>query len=498
MTAVDRTQLGVGPELARGGQGAVFAVADPTMVFKEYFPHIHPEVDYDVLADLPAAFTALSVRVRSRLAYPARLVTGPAGPSGFVMPRIPHRYALPNGKDLSLQHLLNGPDFAVTRLGIAPYDLQAVYLLLADLAGTLAELHAAGIAVGDVSPKNTLVSFHPQPTAFLIDCDSMVVHGRQALPPVTTPDWTAPESATAPTPTVDSDAYKFGLVVLRLITGDQQFTDPARLPHTVPEVLRRLTTRALSPDPATRGPVADWIGPLTAAATTAAGVPLGPVTPRPSGPVPVQAPVGRHHVTPGPAPAAAGSGAAGRRSLSTPAIWSWIGAACLLTMLVVAVITGRPDDASPARAARSSTTATSTTDHPAYTTTTRPTTTTTTPRTTTQAPRTTTPSRARSLPSDLRSCPDAQTPWTYRPSPTTSYVPLSVGVGATTPATHCNFAMETARAFGTGSGSLDGQTRSVVSPNTGKSYPMTCRSVSSTDIVLRCHDGATAVVYFYY
>lgn len=48
------------------------------------------------------------------------------------------------------------------------------------------------------------------------------------------------------------------------------------------------------------------------------------------------------------------------------------------------------------------------------------------------------------------------------------------------------------------SGPVDGQTRSVISPNTGHSYPMTCRSVSSTDIVLCCHDGATAEVYFYY
>ena len=194
-------------------------------------------------------------------------------------------------KTLAQVQLLLNPDAYLAKRGI-PLSDRHRYRLLAEAAETLAVLHGHGIAVGDLSPKNVLFALAPETRCFFVDADAMRLAGRSALAQAETPDWEVRAVSTEELATPQSDAYKFGLLVLRLLAGDQSTRDPARLPARVPAAVRTLVERTLVPTPGSRPALADWAAPLRAAATTAsAAVPTVPVPAKPAVPAPVpQAP----------------------------------------------------------------------------------------------------------------------------------------------------------------------------------------------------------------
>ena len=97
-----------------------------------------------------------------------------------------------------------------------------------------------------------------EPEVCFIDCDSMVFHGRQALAAVETADWQIPAAFSEPPRTRAADAYKLGLVVLRLLTRSHDARDPGGHLHRVPTELRPLLLRALNADAANRPPAGEW------------------------------------------------------------------------------------------------------------------------------------------------------------------------------------------------------------------------------------------------
>ncbi len=92
----------------------------------------------------------------------------------------------------------------------------------------------------------------PREAVYFIDCDAMRIHGVSALPQVETPGWNTP--AGEELATVYSDTYKLGLLALRLLTGDQDTTNPDHLPATTPGLLRQIITDTLT-KPATQRPL---------------------------------------------------------------------------------------------------------------------------------------------------------------------------------------------------------------------------------------------------
>jgi hypothetical protein len=86
----------------------------------------------------------------------------------------------------------------------------------------------------------------------------MVFHGRPALASVETGDWQIPPAFDEPPLSRAADAYKLGLIVLRLFARSH---DARTLrPHIthVPQELHELLTRALSPDAPNRPPAGEW------------------------------------------------------------------------------------------------------------------------------------------------------------------------------------------------------------------------------------------------
>ena len=267
---IERDRLGVLTKIAQGGQGVVYQAPNVTtkfassMVYKEYKPHTVAEIDFTALAAMPALVEdALSYGQGEQLisiaAWPCALVEQAGSTTGFVMPAIPQDFfvALTTVKGSStsaaeFQHLLNHPTVLAAR-GISVDDAQR-YSLLRETASGLAFLHKHGVCVGDISPKNLLFSLSPHPAVFFIDCDAMRINGVSALPQVETPGWQVP--AGEELATVYSDAYKLGLLALRLLAGDHDTTNPQHLPSTTPDLLRQVITDTLA-NPPQRRPLPD-------------------------------------------------------------------------------------------------------------------------------------------------------------------------------------------------------------------------------------------------
>ncbi|APE37567.1 hypothetical protein BOX37_30635 [Nocardia mangyaensis] len=251
------------------------------MVFKEYKSPVLPSVRVDVLEDMPSYLESLpgvdGMELLNRAAWPCRLVEEDHSTTvvGFVMPSIPGEFFIDmmmtssvQRKTAEFQHLLNDDVFLAKR-GI-PLSDRYRYELLSDAAAALAMLHRHDIAVGDMSPKNLLFSLRPRRQVYFIDCDAMRLRSRSVTDQVETPDWEVvtgyPGEELA---TSQSDAYKFGLLALRLLAGDQATRDPSKLPAGVPGTVRQLVRSAVSAPAGQRPEPADWIQVLDDAAAGA-------------------------------------------------------------------------------------------------------------------------------------------------------------------------------------------------------------------------------------
>ncbi|OBG35455.1 hypothetical protein A5673_20040 [Mycobacterium sp. E3198] len=300
---VPREKLGALTKIGQGGQGVVYGApkvkskfAD-SMVYKEYKAHTRAEIDFAALASMRTLVEdSLSYRQAERLvsiaAWPCALVEEKGTPTGFVMPAIPERFfvQLRTAKGVAsstaeLQHLLNHSSVLAAR-GIDMDEAQR-YSLLHEVASGLAFLHQHGVCVGDISPKNLLFSLEPRAAVFFIDCDAMRIDAVSALPQMETPGWSVPSGEELAT--IYSDAYKLGLVALRLLAGDQDTKNPQHLPPTTPSLLRQIITDTLNNEPERRPLPEAWtyiLGHAIEAAqrrkkaavapTSAAGIALDP------------------------------------------------------------------------------------------------------------------------------------------------------------------------------------------------------------------------------
>jgi hypothetical protein len=283
---VDIRSLGVQGELGSGGQGRVLAVDSfringqwPTAL-KTYAHDIIANLDSTALEAIVGFGIQLSPTDRAWLdqntAWPSVVVEDKGAVCGFLMRRLPQAFYFSfqtrmqgiRQKPADIAFLLNS-DRYIRSSGLSMSDDQRL-ALLEDVAATLSRLHAMDVTVGDMSPKNILFSLSPAPSCFIIDCDAMRVQGRSALPQVHTEDWKLPDGEPSATPA--ADAYKFGLLAIRLFARDQVSTDRTAITALSPE-LGRLATDSLHLDPYRRPTPAQWNPVLAAARTTLQSAP---------------------------------------------------------------------------------------------------------------------------------------------------------------------------------------------------------------------------------
>jgi serine/threonine protein kinase len=258
-----RDRLGVLTKIGQGGQGVVYRAPNvktkfaASMVFKEYKAQTLADIDFTALAAMPALVEdslsyAEAERLISIAAWPCALVEDAGSSTGFVMPAIPDEFFIPlktvkgvSNTTAEFQHLLNHSSVLAAR-GINIDDAQR-YSLLREAASGLAFLHKHGVCVGDISPKNLLFSLSPHAAVYFIDCDAMRINGVSVLRQVETPGWQAP--AGEELATIYSDAYKLGLLALRLLAGDHDTTNLQHIPSPTPDMLRQVITETVSNQP---------------------------------------------------------------------------------------------------------------------------------------------------------------------------------------------------------------------------------------------------------
>ncbi|GAA2523027.1 hypothetical protein [Winogradskya humida] len=294
---LDRAALRDLKEIGKGGQGRVWAT--DAVRINQAWPAVYKEYEGEVIAGLDATQLSRMVSFVEELApedgrwlchqaaWPAAVVWHDGLVRGFLMRRIPSDFELllpprdgaRQRRPAGLQFLLN-PDDYLAKMAI-PVDDRKRLLLLAALAETLARFHALEVVVGDLSPNNLLFHLAEEPACFFLDCDAMRLRGDSVLDQAETPDWEVP--APEPLATPASDAYKFGLLAIRLFARDQSARDPAALTAISPD-LGELAQRSQSLVPAERPAPADWLPALRAAATPGltTGVPVRTLPPAPA------------------------------------------------------------------------------------------------------------------------------------------------------------------------------------------------------------------------
>ena len=325
---VDISSLSLGPQLGSGGQGRVLPVegfrvnGEWPAVLKIYSPDVAAQIDAAVLEKIVGLPRQLPPEERQWLqentAWPAVIAEDQGAVSGFLMRQVPREFYFgfrtrTQGvrQQLADTAFLLNPDSYVSSSGLVVSDRDRL-ALLSSVAATLSRLHALGAAAGDFSPKNVLFSLHPSPGCFLIDCDAVQLRGESVFPQIETPDWEVPSGEAKATEA--TDAYKFGLLAIRLFARDQSSRDPAALAALSPE-LGHLAQLSQDPNPAQRPGPGAWASALGAAGHRASTVPPAPQAAAPSYhrvsvPVPP--------VTAGPPPPGAGPPPVGAAPVAVP------------------------------------------------------------------------------------------------------------------------------------------------------------------------------------
>jgi len=296
---LELSQIGVTTKIGQGGQGAVYLVPrlktrfSKSMVYKAYHdggggkPDILATLNVAALMAMPVFLQSLQYDDGAQLidiaAWPCRVVEDNGQVKGFVMPSIPDEFFIDiftaRGSSrvmAEFQHILNESQVVAMRLNGRIITEREKYELLGKAASALAFLHSHNVCVGDISPKNLLFSLSGPPAVYFVDCDAMRVNGVSLSHQLESPGWEIPDNEEKATSY--SDRFKFGLLALRLIVGDQDTRDPSRLPASVPAEVRRLITETLKQPPRSRPAWSRWESTLEAAAKQAPAQPsTGPI-----------------------------------------------------------------------------------------------------------------------------------------------------------------------------------------------------------------------------
>ncbi len=269
-----------------GGQGRVHRPAQtppelgPGPVVVKLYRRPPSAAAAGVLGEMVAWSHSLAREERRALhgvtAWPLMIAYAGVRPVGIALPDVTRRFAapfvMPSGRRervlLALEHLLGEDGYLQLRGLDVKLDTRVRTEVAERVCGALGYLHRHAIVASDIAPSNLLVAFDAgEPSVCFIDCDSMVFQGRQALAPVETGDWNLPPGFAGFPPTRATDAYKLGLIVLRLFARSHDARELAPHLRHVPAELRGLLARALARDAINRPPAGEWQRALRQALT---------------------------------------------------------------------------------------------------------------------------------------------------------------------------------------------------------------------------------------
>lgn len=158
------------------------------------------------------------------LARPLEIIASPASITGYIMELMDGLEPLEEALKSSIQIFRENEDDQLEGYRKTG-GLKRRLLLLQQLAHTLAELHARGLAYGDLSPSNIYISQsvdHHQ--LWLIDCDNICISERAGHSHIHTPGYGAPELVRGETGVnISTDCWSFSVIAFYLLTHCHPF-----------------------------------------------------------------------------------------------------------------------------------------------------------------------------------------------------------------------------------------------------------------------------------
>ena len=166
----------LGASLGSGGEGTIYATSDPDVVAKVYFER---QLTRERMEKLQAMLR--SDPHIARLCWPTAMLYAEGGAwVGYLMPKA-------RGRELAQTVFHPGRNNAsLTKQG---WTRRSLAEIAANVAAVFERMHAQGILMGDVNPRNFMVTQDCQVS--LVDCDSYQFGGYRC--PVGTPLYTPPE-----------------------------------------------------------------------------------------------------------------------------------------------------------------------------------------------------------------------------------------------------------------------------------------------------------------
>lgn len=280
----------IGRRIGAGGEGEVFEIAgDPTAVAKIYHHPLLPERAAKIEAMMLMGTSGIS----DFCAWPLDIIVADRKPRGLIMPYIKGRKEI---------HLLHGPKSRKAEFPDAGFGF--LIRVATNIARAVANVHAAGVIIGDINDRGFLAGRDGIVT--LIDCDSFQITApRQThFCDVGVPNFTPPElqgqNLRSIRRTAEQDAFGLAVLLFLLIfmgrhpfagrshtgtieleaaiqqyryaySGDRARTGLEPPPNTISIAhgaggeIAQLFERAFSPDAvrgAPRPTAADWVAAL--------------------------------------------------------------------------------------------------------------------------------------------------------------------------------------------------------------------------------------------
>jgi hypothetical protein len=227
-------EVRISANLGEGGAAKIYRceTADgKPMVLKRYHEETLEDLDAEALRDLIDWPAQLPVNDRERLmkicAWPQAAVSDGGAVIGVLMDAAPTKFFFRRNDNPEPCHFTY---LAVTKEHAQQknwpyYDFPHKIARLGHLLEALQFLHSYKVVVGDLQPNNVLTT-SPEPDAtgrvtteiFLLDCDSVIVDGRPALPPMDPLNMRPPYKVDGHSAT--TDLYKFAKLTIRRLSED--------------------------------------------------------------------------------------------------------------------------------------------------------------------------------------------------------------------------------------------------------------------------------------
>lgn len=229
---LDQLRIDVSARLGEGGAAEVHRckTADGgRMVLKRYTEEGLKGLDAAALRDLIDWPARIGVEARDKLmamsAWPQAVVVNGPDVIGVLMDEAPTRFFRTRDGELRPRHfsIVAVRKEQAEKRGYPYYDFPQKIARLGHLLAELQFLHSNGIVVGDLQTNNILTT-SPEPDStgvvttenFMLDCDSFIVNGRAAFPPMD------PINTRPPYPveghSAITDLYKFALLTIRCLS----------------------------------------------------------------------------------------------------------------------------------------------------------------------------------------------------------------------------------------------------------------------------------------